>query len=218
MRQEIWRPERGAAEGSAMARFARQVGFDPADYAGMHAWSISDLNGFWSEIWDFCGVIGDKGDLAFVPDQGARMTGSRFFPKARLNIAENYLKGLDTDLVVIEIDEDGNRQDMSRDQLRAEVARIARGLRAAGVTVGDMVGTLLPNRVECLVTQLAVLSIGAIWTSCSPDFGATAILDRIGQVEPRVLVLQGQVRYGGKTTDLADRLAEVGMQSLQWNR
>lgn len=209
MGHEMWRPERDAADETAMARFARQVGFDPTNYSEMHAWSVSDLDGFWSAVWDFCGVIGDKGDLTFAPDDAARMTGSQFFPRAWLNIAENYLKGPDADLVVIEIDEGGNRRDMTRGQLRAEVARISRGLRAAGVTVGDRVGTVLPNRAECLITQLAALSIGAIWTSCSPDFGANAILDRIGQVAPRVLVLQGQVRYGGKTVDVADRLAEV---------
>ncbi|OSP54768.1 acetoacetate--CoA ligase [Pseudoruegeria sp. SK021] len=215
--QQMWQPDSAWASSSALADFAKSVGRSAADYPALHAWSVSDLGGFWSAFWDFAGVIGDKGDIAFTAPGGARMTGAQFFPEARLNIAENFLKGDDAALAVIETDEDGGRRDITRAELRAEVARIARGMRTVGVGVGDSVGVVLPNRLECLVTQLAAMSIGAIWTSCSPDFGVAAILDRIGRVNPKLMIVQAQVRYGGKDVDLSTRLSDVarGMVGLE---
>jgi acetoacetyl-CoA synthetase len=206
----MWTPNSAIKKQSALTKFAQSVGISADDYAQLHAWSVSDVGTFWSSVWDFAGVIGTKGDVAFeAGSDDAYMTGSRFFPQARLNIAENFLKGDGDALVVIETDEDGARRDITRTQLRAQVARIASGMKAAGVGIGDRVGVVLPNRMECLVTQLAAMSIGAIWTSCSPDFGATAILDRIGQVTPKLMIVQAQVRYGGKDVNLSDRMSEV---------
>lgn len=205
----MWRPDAGMQAGSALSRFAVEAGFPPEDYEGLHRWSVADPGAFWSLLWDFAGVIGDKGAEAFAPDEAARMTGARFFPQARLNIAENFLRGDGDAVAVIETDEDGTRRDTTRQALREEVARIACGMRDAGVGVGDRVGVVLPNRRECLVTQLAALSIGAIWTSCSPDFGTAAILDRIGQVRPRLMIVQPHIRYGGKDIDISDRLSSI---------
>jgi acetoacetyl-CoA synthetase len=130
--QRMWQPDSVWAQSSALAGFAQFVGRSAEDYAALHAWSVSDIGDFWSAFWDYAGVIGDKGDIAFEAPSDARMTGARFFPNARLNIAENFLKGDGAALAVIETDEDGSRRDISRAQLRAEVSRIARGMRAAG--------------------------------------------------------------------------------------
>jgi len=205
----LWTPPASSLTDSALARFARAQGFDPADYQGLHRWSVSDLGGFWSALWDFCNVTGEKGDIAFAPDQTAWMTGARFFPNARLNLAENYLQGAPGDTVVVEADETGAERQMTRGALTSAVARVADGLRSAGIVAGDRVAGILPNRIEALVASLAALSVGAVWTGCSPDFGTSAIVDRIGQVQPKVLFAATRYRYAGRVHDIGERIAEV---------
>lgn len=205
----LWSPLAEAFSGSAMARFAAKAGFDPKDYSAMHRWSVSDKGAFWSALWDFADVTGTKGETAFVPDEAAPMTGARFFPQARLNLAENLLKGPGGDTVVYEVLETGTRRSISRADLRARVAQAADGLRAAGVTPGDRVAGVMPNNIDGLVAALATLAIGGVWTSCSPDFGKAAIVDRIGQVEPKVLFAAARYRYGGKEHDIGARIGEV---------
>jgi len=212
----VWTPRPEDWQASALARFARQAGFDPLDYDALHRWSVSDLNGFWDQVWRFCDIIGDRDEVAFQPDPARWMTGARFFPGARINLAENFLVQTGHDAAVIETDETGHRAEYSAYTLRAMVARVAEGLRAAGVRPGDRVGTVLPNRIEALVTLLATAAVGGVWTSCSPDFGAAAILDRIGQVRPKVLFAGARFTYGGKSHDISARLGEVvaGMDGL----
>jgi acetoacetyl-CoA synthetase len=205
----LWTPSPAAIEASNLARFARQQGFDPADYAALHRWSVSDLGGFWSALWDFCGVTGEKGGIVFAPDEDAWMTGARFFPEARLNLAENYLQGSPDEIVVFEADETGGDRTLTRGQLAAAVAHVAEGLRGAGVVPGDRVAGILPNRIEALVAALGALAIGAVWTGCSPDFGAAAIIDRIGQVAPKVLFAAPRYTYAGRAHDIGDRISEV---------
>lgn len=205
----IWTPPAELVASSAMARFAREAGFDPSDYESLHRWSISDLDGFWSKLWDFVGVIGDKGDRVFVPDEAHWMTGAQFFPEARVNLAENLLRRTGDQVVVVERDESGARAEFTAGELNAEVARVAEGLRRAGVVAGDRVGVVLPNRIESLVSLLATAALGAVWTSCSPDFGTAAILDRIGQVRPKVLIAQPQYLYAGKSHDISARITEI---------
>lgn len=205
----LWSPGRDAFQDSAMSRFIRDCGFDPQDYETFHGWTISDPGTFWSKLWDFADVSGEKGRIAFLPDPSAWMTAARFFPEARLNIAQTFLDKANPDCAVIGLDETGQRSEISAAALHAEVARVVRGLRAAGVGKGDRVGTVLPNRIDCLVTHLASMAVGAIWTSCSPDFGEEAILDRIGQVQPKVMFVQTHVRYGGKLIDLRSRMSGV---------
>jgi acetoacetyl-CoA synthetase len=212
MPEIVWTPPEDRWTDSALARFAREAGFDPQDYAGLHRWSISDLSGFWSRVWDFLDVIGDKGEVVFQPDDDAWMTGARFFPQARVNLAENFLRQSGDAVVLIEADETGHRAHVTADELRARVAKCADGLRAAGVGQGDRVGAVLPNRAEALVTLLATAAVGGVWTSSSPDFGAAAILDRIGQVEPKVLFAAPRITYGGKAVDVSDRIGEVADQ------
>lgn len=210
MRSDIlWAPGPAAFQSSGLARFATCCGFDPADYETLHRWSISDKGAFWRVVWDFGGVVGSPGDKAFIADERAAMTGARFFPEATLNFAENMLSRPGGDTAVHAADEAGAVVQYSRDELRAMVARTADGLRAAGTRRGDRVGGILPNGVEALVALLATAAIGATWSSCSPDFGATAILDRLGQIRPRILFAAARYRYAGKDHDIGGRIAEV---------
>lgn len=205
----LWRPRAGAFQSTALARFAMAQGLDPRDYDTLHRWSIADKDAFWGALWDFAGVVGDRGNTAFEPSEAAPMTGARFFPEARLNLAENLLKGDAEQVVAIAVDEAGNRSDMTRGELRTRVQRIANGLRAAGVEPGDRVAGLMPNDLDALTASLATLAIGAVWTACSPDFGATAIVDRIGQVAPKVLFAAPRYRYAGREHDISDRIVAV---------
>lgn len=205
----VWTPPAQVVEKSKLTEFARSVGLDADHYDVLHAWSIGQPGAFWSALWDFAGVLGDKGDVAFESNQNAWMTGARFFPDGRINLAENLLRRLGDDVAVVETDEDGGVRQITFDALRAEVARVANGLRAAGVTPGDRVAAILPNRVECLVSLLATATLGAVWTSCSPDFGAAAITSRLGQVGPKVLFATPRYRYGGKVHDVGAVISEV---------
>lgn len=192
-----------------MARFAQQNGFDPADYASLHAWSVSQKGNFWSALWDFAGLIGDKGDAAFVPDAETPMTGARFFPDARLNLAENLLRGNDDSRAVAFGDETGSYGEFSRAELRSSVARVADGLRSMGIVPGDCVAGVMANRPDALVAMLGTLAVGAVWSSCSPDFSVSAIVDRIGQIAPKVLFVSARYRYGGKDFDLSDQMTAL---------
>ncbi len=209
MNDIVWQPVEELAASSAMAQFAREVGIDPADYDHLHRWSISDLEGFWSKLWDLAGIIGEKGGVAFRADPADWMMGAAFFPDAQLNLAENLLRRTGDQVVLVARDEVGGREERSADALRAEVARVADGLRAVGVGKGDRVGVVLPNRIESMVTLLATAALGAVWTSCSPDFGKAAIVDRIGQVRPKVLIAQPRYRYAGKVHDISERIGEI---------
>ena len=205
----VWRPDCGHSGSSALARFAASQGFEHTDYASLHRWSVSDLDGFWSAMWDFACVTGEKGSCAFRPDPACWMTGARFFPDARLNLAENLLRGEGSAPVVRAGDESGMGAPLDRAGLVRRVARIASGLRGAGVKPGDRVAGILPNSLDALVALLASLSVGAVWTSCSPDFGNSGILDRIGQVSPKILFVAPLYTYNGRAFDISARLGEL---------
>ena len=209
MSEILWTPLEERIENSALAKFARAYGFDPSDYSSLHRWSVSRLGEFWEAVWDFCGIEGRKGEIPFVPDETAWMTGARYFPEAELNLAENYLKGNGDEIAVFSMDEAGNYREISRSELRSAVSRIANGLQDAGVEPGDRVAGILPNDGDALAALLATVGIGAVWTSCSPDFGPAAITDRIGQVAPKVLFATPRFRYGLRNHDIGARVAEV---------
>ena len=212
----LWTPDPAAFEESPMAMFAKENGFDPHDYDSLHRWSVSDLGAFWSALWRFAGVEGEQGGQAFVADQTRWMTGARFFPEARLNVAETLLKGAPEEVVVHFADESGSQQSITRGELRSMIASVANGLRDAGIGPGGMVAAVLPNSVEALVAMLATLTVGGVWSACSPDFGTAAIIDRIGQVSPKILFATPRYRYGGKLHDISDRISDLidGMPSI----
>ncbi|MBM5811140.1 MAG: acetoacetate--CoA ligase [Gammaproteobacteria bacterium] len=207
----IWQPsaERiAAANLTRFMRFAAARGAPGGDYATLYRWSIDEPAAFWQALFDFSGVIAghDDGPVLSEPE---RMPGARWFSGTQLNFAENLLRGPDTAAALIFRNERGARRELSRPELRAEVARIAAGLRAAGVGPGDRVAGFLPNLPETIIAMLASASIGATWTSCSPDFGIRGVLDRFGQVEPKVLFTADGYFYGGKIVDSLRPIAGV---------
>ena len=178
------------------------------DYAALHAWSVRDRATFWSLLWEFAEVRGERGERRVGGDPDA-MPGARWFPDARLNFAENLLRRDGPETALVFRSEDGSTRRISHTALRAEVASFAAFLRARGVESGDRVAAVLPNLPETVAAALATASIGATWTSCSPDFGARGVLDRFGQVEPKVLLTTDAYRYNGKTHDVAAKSQEI---------
>ncbi len=182
----------------------------------LHAWSVSDVEAFWELAWSFCELIGERGTGPGTVDL-ERMPGARFFPEARLSFAENLLRRRDDAPALIAYDESGRRRELSFRELHAQVASLASALRELGLRPGDRVGAYLPNVPETVVAMLASASLGAVWSSCSPDFGVSGVLDRLGQIEPRVLFSVDSYFYNGKTLGLLDRVAEIraGLPSLE---
>jgi acetoacetyl-CoA synthetase len=206
----LWVPEPIAATSSPMTQFMgyfnQREGLSCEDYPTLHAASISHRAAFWSAVWDFCGVIGEKGLIVLKDD---KMPGAAFFPDAKLNFAENLMRRSDADLAMIFRSEDKVERRMTRNELGALVSRAQQWLLANGVTVGDRVAAMLPNMPESVALMLATASIGAIWSSCSPDFGPRGVLDRFGQIAPKVLITCDGYYYNGKTLSLSDKLAEI---------
>jgi acetoacetyl-CoA synthetase len=190
-----------------------------ATYATWHRWSCDHPERFWPAVWRFAGVIAEerpgRDPWDAVVDGFDRMAppdpvlGPGWFHGARLNFAENLLRHRGDEPAVIFRDERGARRDLSRDALQSEVARIAAALRAHGLRAGDRVAGFLPNVPEAVIAMLAAASCGALWSSCSPDFGAAGVLDRFGQIEPRVLFVADGYRYGGKEIDSLARIREI---------
>ncbi len=205
----IERVRRGASSGSEGVR----------DFASLYRWSVDRPDVFWPEVWRFCGVVateragGPPWDEALVG--GERMAppdprlGPRWFTGARLNFAENLLRHADDQPALIFWNEQGPGRSLSFRGLRAEVAALAGALRRHGIVPGDRVAGFLPNLPETVIAMLAATSIGAVWSSCSPDFGATGVLDRFGQIRPRVLFCADGYRYAGKEIDSLGRVREV---------
>ncbi len=196
MGETLWTPSVARIAGSHLARFAAAQGIGPTDYAGLHAWSLAEPEAFYSALWDFTGVIGEKEDRAVAP--GADIAATRFFPGARLNYAENLLRAADGRPAIIAYRDDGTRRQLSRRELHNLVARCAQALRAENVGPGDRVAAIVTNDIEAVALYLATAAIGAIWASCSPDFGPAGARDRLSQVEPAVLVAVPSYGYAGK--------------------
>jgi len=177
------------------------------DYAALWRWSVAEPEAFWCAVWDEAGVVGDRG-AATVLDR-ERMPGARWFPEARLNFAENLLRRRDESPAMIFRGEDGVRREVSWRELWRDVSRLRRAFEAHGLRPGERVAAWLPNVPEAVAAMLAATSLGATFTSCSPDFGARGVLDRFGQVEPRLLLAVDGYVYAGKRHDVRAKLAEV---------
>jgi acetoacetyl-CoA synthetase len=211
--QPIWQPDPSHVETTLMHRFAVRAsglcGRKFNDYESLWRWSIDDRESFWSLVWEFCGLRGARGDRVLI--DGHLMPGARWFPDARLNLAENLLdRGPTPDSpAVIFWGEDKIRREISQRELRAGVASMAAALRAQGVKAGDRVAAFMPNMPEALVAMLAAASIGAVFTSTSPDFGVQGVIDRFGQTQPRVLFAVDGYWYNGKGIDCMPKLREI---------
>ncbi len=178
------------------------------DYAALHAWSVRDLEAFWGLVWDFCGVRAETRGNAVVRGLD-RMPGAQWFPDARLNFAENLLRRNDDSPAIIAWGENKVSRTLSFAQLRTKVAETAAALAAMGVGPGDRVAGLMPNIPEAVIAMLAAASLGAIWSSCSPDFGVSGVLDRFGQIAPKVLFSTDGYFYAGKVFLAEERLHDI---------
>jgi acetoacetyl-CoA synthetase len=212
----LWTPSAERQANSKLRRFIDRINgryrLDLTDYNSIHQFSITRPEEFWSEVWDFCEVKAEtRGSRVLI--EGARMRDARFFPDARLNYAENLLGKCDDTPALIFRGESAIKSSMTWRQLNAAVARMHRALAAAGIKAGDRVCAVVPNMPATIVCFLAVASLGAIWSSCSPDFGPAGILDRFGQISPRVLISCDGYYYAGKTIRMTEKIGKV-LQSL----
>ena len=208
----MWAPSPERIARANLTAFMREAaarsGVDAREYADLHAWSIEKPAEFWPAVWRDGAVVGDIG-AGPVLVNGERMPGATWFPNARLNFAENLLRRSDDQPALVFWGEDRVQRTVTHAELHASVSRLAQALRAAGVARGDRVAGYLPNMPEAIVAMLATVSIGAIWSSCSPDFGVQGVLDRFGQIEPKVLFAADGYYYAGKTIDTLPRLTEI---------
>ena len=212
MTEPLWTPSAERMKRAHLSRFMAEVsatwGVDAADYAALHAWSVAEPAQFWRSMWDFAGIVGDGPGQRIVID-GDRMPGARWFPDARLNYAENLLRRRDEADALVFWGEDRVRKRLSFTGLYEQVSRMAQALAARGVNQGDRVAGYLPNMPETIVSALATASLGAVWSSCSSDFGTRGVLDRFGQIEPKVLIAADGYFYGGKTFDRRPQVQEI---------
>jgi len=209
--QPIWSPGPVRRQTANVRRFIellrREVDPGVRDHAGLHRFSVQHPRAFWRAVWDFCGVVGSPG--ASVVEDFDRFPGARWFPQAQLNFAANLLRHRDGEAALVFRNEAGARSELSHAELYAAVARAAAGLRAAGVEPGDRVAAYLPNLPETVIAMLAAASIGATWSSCSPDFGADGVVERFGQIRPKVLFCAAASLYGGKRFDSLDTVRRI---------
>jgi len=210
----LWEPSADTLENSPMARFMKACGArhgrDFASYDDLHAWSVAERADFWNAVWDDGGMIGDRGGVTL--ENGESMLEARFFPEGRLNFAENLLKTSGAGDAIVFRGEDKVSCRWSWDELRARVSKLQQAFAAMGIGEGDRVAAMMPNLPETVACMLAVASLGAIWSSCSPDFGEQGVLDRFGQIEPKLFVACDGYWYAGKLQDVAEKVRAVAVR------
>jgi acetoacetyl-CoA synthetase len=222
----LWTPEAERVRRANLTAFIKHIRKQKPvgskgvkDFASLYRWSVERPEAFWPMVWEFCGVVADERsgkrpwdevvvglDRMAPPDP---KLGPRWFPGARLNFAENLLRYADDHPAIVFWNERGQQRTLSYAGLGQEVARVAAALREHGIVPGDRVAGFLPNLPEAVIAMLATTSLGAIWSSCSPDFGANGVIDRFGQIHPRVLFCADGYRYAGKEIDSLARVREV---------
>jgi len=212
MNQEpMWKPAPAQIASSQMQRFmdtaASTTGRAFSGYHDLHEWSIADPEAFWDAIWEFAGIVGDRGNGPALRD-GHRMPGAVWFEGARLNFAENLLRHDSSAVALVYRREDDFRIELNYRELRHRVAATAAAMRACGVVAGDRVAGFMPNHPETVIAMLASACIGAIWSSCSPDFGVNGVVDRFGQIRPKLLFTADGYLYNGKRIDSLSRVRE----------
>ncbi|OQS31696.1 acetoacetate--CoA ligase [Chromobacterium haemolyticum] len=207
----IWTPSAGRLAGAHLTAFAKlaELSYDRKlnGYADLWRASVADPARFWSLVWDYCGVIGDKGSTAL--SDGDNMLAARFFPEARLSYAENLLRRDDDGDALVFWGEDKLQRRWSWRELRAQVSLLQQAMRGAGIQAGDRVAGFMPNMPETIAAMLAANSLGAVWTSCSPDFGVDGAVERFGQTEPKLLFCPDGYWYAGKAVDIRAKMAAL---------
>ena len=204
----IWTPSAERAQASLLTAFVRKIGqCNLTDYEEIHRWSVETPGAFWQAVWNFCNVVGDPGHVPLINNNS--MPGARWFPEARLNFARNLLRLRDASDAIVFWGEDRIQKRLSHAQLYGEVARLAAAFKSAGVIAGDRIAAWMPNIPETVVAMLAAASLGAVFSSCSPDFGVDAVVDRFGQIRPKILIAADGYFYNGKTIHSLDKLSAI---------
>ncbi len=211
----LWQPSKDRLANSNMQQFMLQVNtkyqLNMNSYADLHLWSVENLATFWDEIWHLADVQAQhKGH--HILENSELMPGAKWFPEARLNYAENLLKFRDHKTAIIFCGEDGKRETVTYAELYIRVAKLSAGLKRHGIQAGDRVAGFMPNVIDTVVAMLATTSLGAVWSSCSPDFGINGVLDRFGQIKPRLLFTTDGYLYNGKTLNSLQRVASIAEQ------
>jgi acetoacetyl-CoA synthetase len=207
----LWTPSQERKDASNLTKFARGCAAAGApqgqDFDTFHKWTVEEMETFWSQLWDQCGVVGEKGER--VVEETGRIVEARFFPDASLSFAENLLRGSGAGEAIVFRGEDAVQRRLSFDDLCALVSRLQQAMAAAGVKKGDRVAAMVPNMPETIACMLAANSLGAVWSSCSPDFGEQGVLDRFSQIEPVMFIACDGYRYNGKWLDVTDKVDAV---------
>lgn len=214
-RPVLWTPSKERVHATQMARFAQTHGYDPNDYEALWQWSTSDLGAFWGAVSEFCDVKWTRAPAATMG--GGEMLNTSWFIDGELSFAANLLRSPDGAVAIVAVDESGDTTMVSRAELHTQVAAFRGALIERGVAAGDRVAALMPNRTETVVALLAADSLGAIFSSCSPDFGAGGVVDRFGQINPTILITADGYRYNGSTFPLAEKLDAIitGLDRLE---
>src|SRR5258708_845648 len=211
----LWSPSEQAIETALATQFARQMvrkhRLELNSYPEFYQWTVDNTETFWSEVWDFCGVVASRKGQTVLVD-GGKMPGARWFPDARLNFAENLMRRGDRGDAFVLWDERGFRRRLSYSDLTSEVSRAVQALKALGWRPGARAGAFIPNIPETATLALAALSQGIVWSSCSPDFGVEGVLERFGQIEPKVLFCADGYRYNGEEHGSLERVREIAEQ------
>ena len=212
MTRILWKPSAERINNSNLKLFVEIVNqiydTDIVDYDEMYKWSIDNIPEFWEQMWDFAEIIASE-SYEEVIDDVEKMPGAKWFEGAQLNFAENLLRFRDDQLALIFRGEDQVNRRLTFAELYDEVARVAKSLREMGVTIGDRVAGFMPNMPETIIAMLAATSIGALWSSCSPDFGVKGVLDRFGQIEPKVLFTANGYFFKGSSLDSMERISKI---------
>ena len=201
----LWTPSPERAANTELARFMKLAG--KSSYAELHRWSVEQSGDFWELLWKFGEVRGEPGARRVIDPE--RMPGAKWFPDAKLNYAENLLRSRGSSDAIVFWGEDRIKRNLTHKNLHDLVSRLAQALKDAGVKKGDRVAGYLPNLPESTAALLATASLGAVWSSCSPDFGVQGVLDRFGQIEPKVLFCADGYLYGGKEFDSQEKASQV---------
>jgi acetoacetyl-CoA synthetase len=208
----LWQPGERVIEEAQLTEFARQVirkrRLDVNSYPEFYGWSVDNPEEFWSDVWDSCGIIASRKGSTVLAD-GDKMPGAHWFPEARLNLAQNLLRRGDRGDAFVFWDETGFKRRLSYSDLTSDVSRAAQALTALGLRAGDRVAAFIPNIPEAAMLALAALSQGIVWSSCSPDFGVEGVLERFGQIEPKVLFCADGYRYNGDQHDSLERVRAI---------
>ena len=212
MNEPLWKPNSKLIENATITKFARFAGelwgAELDSFDTLHKWSIDCSEEFWETIWKFCEVRSSNINSVTVRDR-EQMPGAVWFPDARLSFTENLLRRNDDGTAIISRGEAKADRVISYAELNQEVNRLARAYRALGIEPGDRIVAYMPNIPETVICMLAAASCGAVWSSCSPDFGARGVIDRFGQVEPKVIISVDGYTYNGKKFDISEKLAEI---------